>query len=103
MQASHTQGCIAGALDSPARRRANTDPNPNPNPNPNQVLSTNLQGGEAYELSPRMHEYCVALVSSLAPQVRAALRWRVRGAIACAWRVRWCVHGSCMPCMPCMP
>ena len=51
------------------------------------MLSTNLQGGEAYELSPRMHEYCVALVSSLAPQVRAALGWRVRGAIACAWRV----------------
>ena len=36
------------------------------------VLSTNLGGGEAYHMSPRMHEYCVALVSSLAPQVRGA-------------------------------
>ena len=48
------------------------------------MLSTNLQGGEAYELSPRMHEYCVALVSSLAPQVR-------RAAMACAWRYSVCV------------
>jgi hypothetical protein len=58
------------------------------------VLSTNLQGGEAYQLSPRMHEYCVALVSSLAPQVR-------RAAMACAWRVRWHVRGACGGvCMP---
>ena len=46
------------------------DPTLSPTAYPNQVLSTNLQGGEAYALSPRMHEYCVALVSSLARQAR---------------------------------
>ena len=35
------------------------------------VLSTNLVGGEAYHVSPRMHEYCVALVSSLAARLNA--------------------------------
>ena len=39
----------------------------------NNVLSTNLRGGEAYHLSPRMHEYCVALVSSLAPRLNVRL------------------------------
>ena len=34
------------------------------------MLSTNLQGGEAYALSPRLHEYCVALVAALARQAR---------------------------------
>lgn len=33
------------------------------------VLSTNLAGGAAYHLSPRLVEYCVSLVSSLPPLV----------------------------------
>ena len=33
------------------------------------VLSTNLAGGAAYHLSPRLVEYCVSMVSSLPPLV----------------------------------
>ena len=43
------------------------------------VLSTNLQGGDKYAISPRMHEYCVALVSSLPPLLNA----RVEGLRLC--------------------
>ena len=35
------------------------------------VLMTNLAGGPAYSLSPRLVEYCVALVSSLPPLINA--------------------------------
>ena len=35
------------------------------------VLSTNVAGGEAYHLSPRLVEYCVSLVSALPPLVNA--------------------------------
>lgn len=35
------------------------------------VLSTNLVGGDQYEVAPRLIEYCVALVSSLPPLVNS--------------------------------
>ena len=43
------------------------------------VLSTNLQGGDRYAVSPRLHEYCVALVSALPPLLNA----RVEGLRLC--------------------
>ena len=77
----HRAACSAqgGSLQrtrrQPAAHRAAAcsalhDPTLSPTAYPDQVLSTNLQGGEAYALSPRLHEYCVALVAALARQAR---------------------------------
>ena len=60
------------SLRSGGRRypRARWDPSTNNQTyDKHNVLSTNLAGGAAYHLSPRLVEYCVSLVSSLPPLV----------------------------------